>query len=104
MSKNRVEQEWLMVVKDFATNYWDKELEEAKQLFDVPYPHSGEKDYIKQTTFLDNAKRNKLMMLKYLAQSVSGNIHPVGSNTQEEKQNAAKLIAMAEERIKKTNE
>jgi hypothetical protein len=104
MAKNRVEEQWLMVVKDFATNYWDKELEEAKQLFDQPYPHAGEKDYIKQTTFLDNAKRNKLMMLKYLAQSVSGNIHPRGANTVEEKESAAKLIAMAEQRIKKTNE
>jgi hypothetical protein len=102
VSKNRVERAWLEIVKDFATTYWDKELEEAKQLFDVPYPQSDEKDYIKQTTFLDNAKRNKLMMLKYLAQSVSGNIHPVGSNTQAEKQEASKLIQLAEKRIQKS--
>jgi hypothetical protein len=41
-------------------------------------------------------------MLKYLAQSVSGNIHPVGSNTQAEKQEASKLIQLAEKRIQKS--
>ena len=101
MAKNRVEQEWLLVVKDFATNYWDKEFDEAKQLFDMPYPDVTDKDYIKKTTFLDNAKRNKLMMLKYLAQSVSGAIHPTGVNSNEEKQQAAKLLNLAEKRLNK---
>ena len=56
-------------------------------------------DYIKKTTFLDNAKRSKLQMLKYLAQSKSGALHPTGENSIEEKKEADKLIKLAEKRI-----
>ena len=44
------------------------------------------------------------MLLKYLAQASSGAVHPTGTNTQEEKQGAAKLIAMAEKRLASNNE
>jgi hypothetical protein len=67
--KNRVEQQWLEILKTFADNYWDTEIEQAHDLFGTPYPNNDDKDYIKKTTFLDNAKRSKLQMLKYLAQS-----------------------------------
>ena len=104
MSKNRVEQEWLDILKGFANTYWKKEMEEAHELFDTPYPDRSEKDYVKRSTFLDNGKRAKLMLLKYLAQAASSAIHPTGTNTQEEKQGAAKLIAMAEKRLASSNE
>ena len=67
--KNRIEQKWLEVLKQFADGYWTNEIEQAHELFDTPYPPKEDKDYIKKTTFLDNAKRSKLQMLKYLAQS-----------------------------------
>jgi hypothetical protein len=102
MSKNRVEQEWLNILKGFADSYWKKELEEAHSLFDTPYPDSSEKDYIKRTTFLDNGKRAKLMLLKYLAQASSGAVHPTGMNTSDEKSEAAKLLKLAESRLDKT--
>ena len=38
-------------------------------------------------------------MLKYLAQAKSGALHPTGENSQEEKQEANKLITLAEKRI-----
>mgnify|MGYP003141169859 CR=1 FL=1 len=104
MAKNRVEEHWLSILKQFSEGYWNKELDQAHELFEIQYPEKTDKDYVKKTTFIDNAKRNKLMMLKYLAQSVSGNIHPTGANTQEEKEGAAKLIALAEKRIAKSNE
>ena len=105
MSKNRVEQEWLNILKGFADSYWKKELEEAHSLFDTPYPDSSEKDYIKRTTFLDNGKRAKLMLLKYLAQASSGAVHPTGMNTTDEKSEAAKLLKLAESRLdKKAND
>lgn len=105
MSKNRVEQEWLNILKGFADSYWKKELEEAHSLFDTPYPDSSEKDYIKRTTFLDNGKRAKLMLLKYLAQASSGAVHPTGMNTSDEKSEAAKLLKLAESRLdKKAND
>ena len=31
MSKNRVEQEWLDILKGFANTYWKKEMEEAHE-------------------------------------------------------------------------
>jgi len=99
MSKNRVDAEWLKILKQFADSYWTKELNEAHELFNVNYPTSDDKDYIKKTTFLDNSKRAKLQMLKYLAQAASGAIHPTGVNTEEEKNNAAKLIELAQKRI-----
>ena len=92
MSKNRVEAEWLKILKGFADGYWKKEVEEAHSLFDTPYPGKEEKDYIKKTTFLDNGKRAKLMLLKYLAQASSGAVHPTGANSQEEKSEATKLL------------
>ena len=105
MSKNRVEQEWLNILKGFADSYWKKELEEAHSLFDTPYPDSSEKDYIKRTTFLDNGKRAKLMLLKYLAQASSGAVHPTGMNTADEKSEASKLLKLAESRLdKKAND
>ena len=105
MPKNRVEQEWLNILKGFADGYWKKELEEAHSLFDTPYPDPTEKDYIKKTTFLDNGKRAKLMLLKYLAQASSGAVHPTGMNNTEEKTEAAKLIKLAQTRLdKKENE
>ena len=105
MSKNRVEQEWLNILKGFADGYWKKELEEAHSLFDTPYPDPTEKDYIKKTTFLDNGKRAKLMLLKYLAQASSGAVHPTGMNNTEEKSEAAKLLKLAQTRLdKKENE
>lgn len=100
--KNRVEQQWLEILKTFADNYWDSEIEQAHDLFCTPYPNNDDKDYIKKTTFLDNAKRSKLQMLKYLAQSKSGAIHPTGENSMEEKSEAAKLIQMAQQRINDT--
>ena len=102
--KNRVEAEWLAIVKTFADTYWDKEMDQAKELFDCPYPDKSDKDYVKKSTFLDNGKRSKLMMLKYLAQAASSAIHPTGTNNVEEKSKAAKLIQMAEKRIAKSNE
>ena len=104
MSKNRVEQEWLNILKGFADGYWKKEVEEAHSLFDTPYPDKSEKDYIKKTTFLDNGKRAKLMLLKYLAQASSGAVHPTGTNSKEEKTQAAKLLDMATKRIQAKNE
>jgi hypothetical protein len=104
MSKNRVEQEWLKILKGFADGYWKKELEEAHDLFDHPYPDKSDKDYVKRTTFLDNGKRAKLMLLKYLAQASSGAVHPTGANTSEEKKEAAKLIDMATKRLEKKND
>lgn len=105
MAKNRVEEQWLAILKQFADGYWSKELEEAHQLFETHYPGRDDKDYIKKTTFIDNAKRTKLMMLKYLAQAASGAVHPTGENNQEEKKQAAKLIEMAHKRLdKKANE
>ena len=68
-------------------------------MFDTPYPPKEDKDYIKKTTFLDNAKRSKLQMLKYLAQSKSGALHPTGENSTEEKREADKLLKLAEQRI-----
>ena len=38
-------------------------------------------------------------MLKYLAQSKSGALHPIGENSIEEKKEADKLIKLAEKRI-----
>ena len=104
MTKNRVDAEWLAILKQFADNYWKKELSEAHELFNVSYPSSDDKDYIKKTTFLDNSKRAKLQMLKYLAQAASGAIHPTGVNTEEEKNNAAKLLDLAQKRIPAKNE
>lgn len=104
MTKNRVDKEWLDILKQFADGYWDKEVDEAHELFNAAYPSSDDKDYIKKTTFLDNAKRAKLQMLKYLAQSKSGAIHPTGQNSQEEKGQAAKLIELATQRITKTSD
>ena len=101
--KNRVEQQWLDIVKTFADTYWDKEMDQAKELFDCPYPDKSDKDYVKKSTFLDNGKRSKLMMLKYLAQTKSGSIHPTGHNTMDEKNEATKLIQLAEKRIAKSN-
>jgi len=101
--KNRVEQEWLVILKTFADTYWDKEMDQAKELFNCPYPDKSDKDYVKKSTFLDNGKRSKLMMLKYLAQTQSGAIHPTGHNTMEEKNQATKLIQLAEKRIAKSN-
>jgi len=95
----------LNILKGFADSYWKKELEEAHSLFDTPYPDSSEKDYIKRTTFLDNGKRAKLMLLKYLAQASSGAVHPTGMNTTDEKSEAAKLLKLAESRLdKKAND
>ena len=99
LMKNRVDAEWLAILKQFADNYWKKELSEAHELFNMNYPSSDDKDYIKKTTFLDNSKRAKLQMLKYLAQAASGAVHPTGVNTEEEKNNAAKLIELAQKRI-----
>jgi len=104
MSKNRVDPEWTGILKNFADQYWDKELNEAHELFNAPYPSSDDTDYIKKTTFLDNAKRNKLQMLKAMAQSKSGAIHPVGANNMQEKGEAAKLLEMAQKRINAANE
>ena len=39
------------------------------------------------------------MMLRALAQSKSGAIHPTGSNNMEEKNEAAKLLELAHKRI-----
>ena len=97
--KNRIEQKWLEVLKQFADGYWTNEIEQAHELFDTPYPPKDDKDYIKKTTFLDNAKRSKLQMLKYLAQSKSCALHPTGENSIEEKKEADKLIKLAEKRI-----
>jgi len=36
--KNRIEQKWLEVLKQFADGYWDNEIEQAHDLFDTPYP------------------------------------------------------------------
>ena len=102
--KNRVEQEWLNILKGFADTYWEKEMDEAKNLFDTPYPDRSDKDFIKKTTFLDNSKRSKLQMLKYLAQASSGAVHPTGTNSKEEKTHAAKLLDMATKRIQAKNE
>ena len=96
MSKNRVDAEWLKILKQFADSYWTKELNEAHELFNV--------NYIKKTTFLDNSKRAKLQMLKYLAQAASGAVHPTGVNSEEEKNNAAKLIELAQKRIASVEE
>ncbi len=97
--KNRIEKQWLDILKQFADVYWDNEIEQAHDLFDTSYPNKDDKDYIKKTTFLDNAKRAKLQMLKYLAQSKSGALHPTGENSQEEKREADKLLKLAEKRI-----
>lgn len=102
--KNRIEKQWLDILKQFADTYWNNEIEQAHELFDTTYPSKEDKDYIKKTTFLDNAKRAKLQMLKYLAQSKSGALHPTGENSMEEKREADKLIRLAEERILKANE
>lgn len=97
--KNRIEQKFLEILKQFADGYWTTELEQAHELFDTPYPPKDDKDYIKKTTFLDNAKRSKLQMLKYLAQAKSGALHPTGENSQDEKKEADKLITLAQKRI-----
>ena len=67
--KNRIEQKFLEVLKQFADGYWTTELEQAHELFDTPYPPKDDRDYIKKTTFLDNAKRSKLQMLKIFGTS-----------------------------------
>ena len=42
-------------------------------------------------------------MLKYLAQASSGAVHPTGANSREEKDQAAKLLDMAQKRIQAKN-
>ena len=97
--KNRIEKQWLVILKQFADLYWNNEIEQAHELFDTTYPSKDDKDFIKKTTFLDNAKRAKLQMLKYLAQSKSGALHPTGENSMEEKKEADNLITLAQKRI-----
>ena len=46
--KNRIEQKWLEVLKQFADGYWTNEIEQAHELFDTPYPPKDDKDYIKK--------------------------------------------------------
>ena len=50
--KNRIEQKWLEILKQFADVYWDNEIEQAHELFDTQYPPKDDRDYIKKTTFL----------------------------------------------------
>ena len=42
-------------------------------------------------------------MLKYLAQSKSGALHPTGENSTEEKREADKLLKLAEKKIAQNN-
>ena len=100
--KNRVEQEWLNILKGFADTYWEKEMDEAKNLFDTPYPDRSDKDFIKKTTFLDNSKRSKLQMLKYLAQASSGAVHPTGTNSKEEKTQVCGLLLKVLKKVSQT--
>jgi hypothetical protein len=85
MSGNRVSEEDVLAMQDFANTYWPQLLDEARVLFSQKPPRPSDKDYYKALQFAHTAKKTLLANITTLAKLKSGAVHPVGANNESER-------------------
>mgnify|MGYP003123960204 CR=1 FL=1 len=96
--KKEVDDNFETILKDFSNQYFDKELAHAHELFsDASWPKDEDPHYVKKATFLINARKSHLMLLKTMCQHISG-IVSKGQTVQDDQQ-AEKLLEQALKRI-----
>lgn len=71
--KKIVDDNYEKILKEFSNQYFDKELQHGHELFsNEAWPKEDEKDYVKKCTFLINARKAHMMLLKQMATHISG--------------------------------
>ncbi len=96
----KVDDNYTNILKDFSNQYFDREIQHAHDLFhDDAWPKSADPHYVKKATFLINARKAHLMLLKTMAQHISGVVNATGSNDEGSKQEADKLLQQAMQRM-----
>lgn len=87
------------VLKDFSNQYFDRELQHAHDLFsDASWPKEDDAHYVKKATFLINARKSHLMLLKTMCQHITGAVSGGKEAIKNDKQ-AEKLLEQALQRI-----
>ena len=97
--KKEVDDNFETLLKDFSNQYFDKELQHAHELFsDASWPKDEDPHYVKKATFLINARKSHLMLLKTMCQHITGAVSG-GKETAVDDKQAEKLLEQALQRI-----
>lgn len=98
--KKIVDDNYETILKEFSNQYFDKELAHGHALFsDAAWPKDDDPHYVKKCTFLINARKSHMMLLKTMAQHISG-LNNASESTPNKDGEADKLLKQAMEKIK----
>tara|TARA_B100000029_G_scaffold117531_2_gene110748 strand:- start:13768 stop:14124 length:357 start_codon:yes stop_codon:yes gene_type:complete len=102
--KKIVDDNYETILKEFSNQYFDKELAHGHALFsDAAWPADDDPHYVKKCTFLINARKSHMMLLKTMAQHISG-LNNASESTPTKDGEAEKLLKKAMERMKPKEE
>ena len=88
------------ILKDFSNTYFNKELQHAHELFsDKAWPDTEDAKYIQKTTFLINARKSQLMLLKQMAIHLTGIMSSSKDPVKQGSSQAEKLLEQALQRM-----
>ena len=97
--KKIVDDNYERILKEFSNQYFDNELAHGHALFsDMAWPKDDDPHYVKKATFLINARKAHMMLLKTMATHISG--LNTATDTEPNKDGEAdKLLKKAMERV-----
>jgi len=102
--KKIVDDNYENILKEFSNTYFDKELQHAHDLFsDKAWPADDDANYVKKCTFLINARKAHMMLLKQMATHISG-INNANAPDPDRNGEAEKLLKKAMERLQPKKE
>lgn len=85
MSKKRVDSDSLSDLKRLADDYWQSEIEDARESFDMALPPNTDRTYATKKIEKKRLVQAQLSLLREMAKHRAGMIHESGSNTSDEK-------------------
>ena len=98
--KKIVDDNYEKILKEFSNQYFDKELKHGHDLFsDDAWPKEEDPHYVKKCTFLINARKSHMMLLKTMAQHLSGLNSATESGEPNKDGEAEKLLKKAMQRL-----
>lgn len=102
--KKIVDDNYEKILREFSQQYFDNELAHGHALFsDNAWPQDDDPHYVKKATFLINARKAHMMLLKQMAIHVSG-INSATESTPNKDGEAEKLLKKAMERMQPKEE
>lgn len=99
VASNRVSPEFQEKLHDIALSHMDTEIDYLEQLFEIELPDNNNANWKHSAAQRAQNIRAQMQLAKDLAQWASGAVHPLSSNSSEEKKLADALVKKTRKKL-----